>query len=168
MAVDYADRMAYLVSEAGGLRAAARQTGIPRTTLTRILKGQGKPSKRTRERLNRKYRETAPAAVRKRGKAGLGSGSALVDERTARVLERSYIRRGIAYKVSAHGTYTRSIRAGAIATEEKEWGRGSSVDEAKKNLNANFNRIEAKYPTWVITPNTKILYRVYPVKGEEA
>ena len=142
MAVDYADRMAYLVSEAGGLRAAARQTGIPRTTLTRILKGQGKPSKRTRERLNRKYRATAPAAVRKREKAGLGSGSALVDERTARVLERSYIRRGI--------------------------GRGSSVDEAKKNLNSNFDRIEAKYPVWTITPSTKILYRVYPIKEAQA
>ena len=168
MTADYADRMRYLVSEAGSLRAAAKKTGIPRTTLTRIIKGKGGVSKRTRDRVNRKYRNTAPDAVKKREKAGLGSGSALVDERTARVLERSLRAQGISYKVSAHGTYKRSIRAGVLPTTEREWGRGSSVDEAKKNLNANFDRVEARYPNWKIEPNTKILYRVYPVKEASA
>ena len=158
--VDYADRMRYLVSEAGSQRAAAKKYGIPRTTLSRILRGEGGASKRTARKLNRQYRKTAPDSVKKREKAGLGSGVGLVNRSTALSLERSYRLQGKEVRVVAHGKYTRKI--GNTRQEETIYGRGQGVIGAENALEESFGKLKEKYERWEASmEGTKVLYRVY-------
>ena len=116
---------------------------------------------KTRDKLNRQFRAKAPQAVKDREKAGLGTGASLVDEATARKLERSYLQAGTAYKVAAHGSYESSVRGMGEPESATEYGRGSSVDEAKKNLNNNLERLARKYR--VVVDLKKVEYRVYRV-----
>ena len=158
---DLQDRMQYLVSKYGGVRPAARATGIPKSTVSKLQRGEGTATKKTRDKLNRQFRAKAPQAVKDREKAGLGTGASLVDEATARKLERSYLQAGTAYKVAAHGSYESSVRGMGEPESASEYGRGSSVDEAKKNLNNNLERLARKYR--VVVDLKKVEYRVYRV-----
>ena len=158
---DIQDRMRYLVSKYGGVRPAARATGIPKSTVSKLARGEGKSSKRIRNKVNREFRNRAPQAVKDREKAGLGTGASLVDEATARRLEQSYLRGGTPYKVSAYGSYESSVRGLGEAESATEYGRGSSVDEAKNNLNNNLDRLARKYK--VVVDVKKVEYRVYRV-----
>ena len=174
MPVDYQDRARYLISQAGGFRAAAtkrgerggRRTALPRTTLTRIARGGSEPNQATKDRINRAYRRIAPAAVKEREKAGKGSGVALVDRRTAKGLERSYRASGDSYSVVAHGSYDRQIMGVGEPTEHTQFGRGSTVEEAEENLERNFERLRERYRNWTIRPDSGIRYRVYKTEEE--
>ena len=159
---DIQARAAYLVSQYGGYRGASRATGIPRSTLTRIAKGQ-EPTKRNRERLNRQFRSKAPQSVKRREKRGMGAGVALVDEPTARRLERAYRQQGKTVSVVAHSSYDDS--QSGVAVSKKEFGRGSSVDEAKANLEANYERLYLRYREENFARKGKVMFRVLPVEG---
>ena len=166
MAVDYEARLRYLISREGSQRALFRSeqkrrgAKLKRATMYRILKG-GKPSKKTRDLINRRYREKAPAAVKKREKAGKGIGFALVDQDKAKQLERSYAAEGKEFKVVAHSEYDRQIGGIGRPETETEWGRGTSVDEADQQLEGNFRRLKRNYPQWNIKTSSRPKYRVY-------
>lgn len=159
---DITDRTRYLVSKYGGVRPAARATGIPKSTISKLARGEGTFSKKTRNKVNRQFRDKAPQAVKDREKAGLGTGASLVDEATARRLEKSYLRGGTPYKVAAHGKYESSVRGLGEPETATEYGRGSSVDEAKNNLENNLERLARKYR--VVVDLKKVEYRVYRVE----
>ena len=171
--VDYQARLRYLISEAGSEREFFRQEerrrgpGLKRATMYRIRKGEGKPSKKVRDLINRRFRQKAPEAVRGREREGFGPGFALVDEDTARAIERSYQAEGLRYAVVAHQNYDRQIAGIGEPTRHKEYGKGATVDEAKANLEANFTRLELEYNSWRIERKGAIKYRVYIIQEGE-
>ena len=158
---DLQDRTRFLISKYGGVRPAAKATGIPKSTITKIARGEASSNKRTRDKVNRQFRKRAPQAVKDRESSGLGTGSSLVDEATARKLEKSYLRSGTPYKVAAHGSYSASVRGIGEPQSATEYGRGSSVDEAKGNLTNNLEGLARRYR--VVVDVKKIEYRVYRV-----
>ena len=166
MAVDYAGRLRFLISQEGSQRAffrseqARRGGGLKRATIYRILRG-GRPSARNRELINRRFRQKAPPEVRDRERRGQGAGFALVDEAKAKEIERSYQREGLEYSVVAHLVYSRQIRGVGRPVEGREIGRGRTVDEAKANLESNFDRFRLAYPQWRIEAVGVVRYRVY-------
>lgn len=137
-----AARLAYLVSQEGSIRAASRKTGIPRTTFKRILDGS-EPTAKNRTKVNRQFRRLAPEEVKRREKRGLGAGAALVDEATARELEASYRRRGIDVRVYARRDFTVDDNGTEVA--KVAYGQGTSVDQAKNTMNANFTNYLDNY-----------------------
>ena len=173
MAVDYAARARSLISQSGGFRAAStkrgarggRRTALPRTTLTRVASGGSEPSRLNKDRINRAFRRLATDDAKEREKAGMGPGVATVDERTARGLERAYRKAGVPFSVVATADYGRQIGNIGEPSTETEYGRGSTVDEAKQNLDENFGRLREKYPNWTIKPDTKVQYRVYQTEA---
>ena len=173
--VDYQARARYLISQAGGFRAAAtkrgarggRRTTLPRTTLTRIARGGSEPSQATKDRINRAFRRIAPEEVRNRERKTGVPGTALVDERTARGLERSFLSAGEDYNVTVRSKYTVQRFGIGEEVEETQYGRCATVDEAKANLESNFERLREKYRNWNIKPSTKLQYRVYGEADEK-
>ena len=172
--VDYQSRARYLISQAGGFRAATtkrgsrggRRTALPRTTLTRIARGGSEPSQATKDRINRAFRRIAPDEVKRREKRTGTAGTALVDERTARGLERSFLTAGTDYKVTARAKYTRRIEGVGEPVEMTTYGRGDTVEEAKQKVEQNFAEMRRQYRNWNIKPTTKLQYRVYSEADE--
>ena len=158
MAVDIQARARYLVSKAGGVRAAAREAKIPYSTFRRAYTGEAKTSTANRAKLNRTYRRQAPASVKARERRGLASFD-LVDEKTARKLEASYKKQGLEVVVVAHSTYDEGFMG--VSTAKKEYGKGNSVDSAKRALQRNYNRLELNYVEFDIVQG-ETLFRVYP------
>ena len=170
MAVDIQARAVYLVSKAGGVRAAAREANMPYSTFRRAYTGEAKTSPANRRKLNQTYRRKAPDAVKAREKQGLASFD-LVDEKTARKLEASYKKQGFSIKVTAHqkvvvahSSYDEGFMG--VFSEKKEYGKGNSVDSAKRALERNYERLEVNYVE-IDVVRGKTMFRVYP-KGTVA
>lgn len=163
--VNYADRMRYLVSKAGSLRKAEIKYGISRTTMTRVLRSEGKPTGRIKTKISTTYRKEATVGVRNRERSGLSSGVALTDRQTAVVLQQSYRQQGIETRVVVHASYERTILGIGAPTQHTAYGKGKTVEEAEANLEFYFVQMEEEYDTWTITKETRLQYRVYPYKA---
>ena len=160
---DIQGRVNYLVSKYGGLRAASRETGIPRSTLTRVSQGTS-PTKRNRQRINRQFRQKAPTAVKNREKAGRRAGYASVDEQTARKLEASYRKSG--KTVTVHAQQGGEINVIGVPQARNAYGRGNSVDVALNALEINQDALSTQpstAPTYVQVGNRT--FRVIPNEG---
>lgn len=162
MAVDIQARAQFIASEEGGIRAGARALGLPYSTFRRIVKGEVKTSKANRAKLNRNFRRKAPKGVLKREKDGLGVGFALVEEKEARKLEASYRKQGLTVKVVARQKFTKSFLGVGEPQNQVEYGQGSSVDAAKRNLARNFERFGVSYADEEVRLVGTTKYRVIP------
>ena len=156
--VDIQLRAAYLVSKYGGVRAAARATGMAYSTFRRAYTGEAKTTPTNRKILNRQYRAKAPQQVKEREKRGMGSFE-LVDEKQARKLEASYKKQGKEVVVVAHSTYGEGILG--IFSDKKEYGKGDGVDSALEALDRNYDRLELAY-TEIDVVRKQTMFRVYP------
>lgn len=155
---DIQGRLGYLVSQEGGVRAAARRANIPYSTFRRLYLGENQPSKSNRNRVNRAYRRLAPEAVKRREKTGRGAGFALVDEATARRLEASYRQQGKSVMVTARTEFT--YNDNGTQRNDTSYGRGRSVDEAKGNMLNNFAKFGDSYADYSIAGVQQAQYRV--------
>lgn len=156
------ERVNYLVSKTGSLRAASRESGIPRTTLKRVLDGT-EPTKKTRDRINRQFRRIAPEEVKRREKRGKGVGAALVDEATARKLVDSYNRQGLNVRVFGRREFT--VNDNGTNVVKTAYGQGSNVDDAKSTMNDNMMRYLDSYRAgdFSLVSAKEALYRVIPL-----
>ena len=160
--VDIQARAQYIASQEGGIRAGARALNIPYSTFRRIVKGEVKTSKTVRAKVNRNFRRKAPKGVLKREKDGLGVGYALVEEKEARKLEASYRKQGLTVKVVARQKFTKSFLGIGEPQNQVEYGQGSSVDAAKRNLARNFERFGISYADEEVRLIGTTKYRVIP------
>jgi hypothetical protein len=160
--VDIQARAQYIASQEGGIRAGARALNIPYSTFRRIVKGEVKTSKTVRAKVNRNFRKKAPKGVLKREKDGLGVGFALVEEKEARKLEASYRKQGLSVKVVARQKFTKSFLGIGEPQNQVEYGQGSSVDGAKRNLAKNFERFGISYADEEVRLVGTTKYRVIP------
>jgi len=160
---DLQARLTYLVSQEGGVRAAARRSNIPYSTFRRILNDENKATKANRDKINRSFRRLAPAEVKRREKSGKGAGFALVDEKTARKLESSYRKQGLSVSVTARTDFKYS-EMGGQKRNDTTYGRGSSVDEAKENMLNNFGKFGESYVDYMVSDIEDARYRVIPLR----
>jgi hypothetical protein len=163
MTADIKARANYLVSKAGGVRAAARVAKMPYSSFRRIVTGEVKSSPATRAKLNKSFREEAPQGVKDREKSGIKIGFALVNEQEARKLEASYKKQGFSIKVTAHQKFSTSFLGAGDLQYQMEYGRGNSVDAAKRNLAKNFDRFAVNYLEEEVAMVGSLKFRVVPV-----
>lgn len=160
---DIPNRLRYLVSQEGGVRAAARSINIPYSTYRRLLTGENEPTSLNRDRINRRFRREAPADVKNREKKTGDAGFALVDEATARKLITSYRRQGLNVRVYARKDFR--VNDNGTIVKKTSYGQGTDVSSAKGTLDVAFDNYADSYPLVGVTDEEEAKYRVIPLIG---
>lgn len=160
---DLAGRLTYLITEEGSRNKVEKKYGISVRTQGRILTGEYEPSSPIRRKLNRAFTNNAPAPVRARDRSGRGAGFALVNEKKAKSIERSYRQAGKEVAVVAHQNYHESM-GGSVPNKNIQYAKGSSVEDAKQNVKEGLERKRLNYNSWLIVEVGEPMFRVYPVR----
>jgi len=165
MTLNRKNRMGYIVSSQGGIRATSRRfPSLKKSTISDVL--DGKPiSKQTQQRIDRVYLRVADEDARERERQGKTPGTALVDEATARRLEQSLRRQGFTpdqIRVTVRSTVVKTFPGvpGASSSSDVVVAKGRSVDGAKENLNKRLATYEGGYAAFDIEQSEK-RFRIY-------